>query len=132
MLQVLMREEFSDLNLVVGRNLIAVHQLVLGAHSSQVALVLLQQNRLAKSEHFWQRDGEYKYSCNLRGFCHYPHRGVDAGRHSCKTTEYKSTESLLPPSFKSNVLRESLSVDSQNIPCVTLKRRGSWVISVYL
>jgi hypothetical protein len=39
MLQVLMREEFSDLNLVVGRNLIAVHQLVLGAHSSQVALV---------------------------------------------------------------------------------------------
>jgi hypothetical protein len=33
----------------------------------------------------------------LRGFCHYPHRGVDAGRHSCKTTEYKSTDSPLPP-----------------------------------
>jgi hypothetical protein len=43
MLQVLMREEFSDLNLVVGRNLIAVHQLVLGAHSSQVALVFFLQ-----------------------------------------------------------------------------------------
>ncbi len=37
-----------------------------------------------------------------------------------------------PPSFKCNVLRESLSVDSQNIPCATLQRRGSWVISVYL
>ena len=38
-----------------------------------------------------------------------------------------------PPSYKCNVLRESLSVDSQNIPCETIeKRRGSWVISVYL
>jgi hypothetical protein len=37
-----------------------------------------------------------------------------------------------PPSFKCNVLRESLSVDSQNIACSTLKRRGWWVISVYL
>jgi hypothetical protein len=27
-------------------------------------------------------------------------------------------------SFKCNVLRESLSVDSQNIPCATLPRRG--------
>ncbi len=36
---------------------------------------------------------------------------------------------LFPPSFKCNVLRGSLSVDSQNIPCATLKRRGSWVIS---
>ncbi len=33
----------------------------------------------------------------IRGFCHYPHRGVDAGRHICKTTEYKSTESPFPP-----------------------------------
>ncbi len=31
-----------------------------------------------------------------------------------------------------NVLRESLSEDSQNIPCATLKRRGSWVMSIYL
>ncbi len=31
-----------------------------------------------------------------------------------------------------NVLRESLFVDSQNFFCATLKRRGSWVISVYL
>jgi hypothetical protein len=32
-----------------------------------------------------------------------------------------------------NVLRESLSVGRQNIPCATLKRRGSsWVISVCL
>ncbi len=34
-----------------------------------------------------------------------------------------------PPSLVWNVLRESLSVGSQNIPCATLK---SWVISVYL
>jgi hypothetical protein len=37
-----------------------------------------------------------------------------------------------PPSMKCSVLRESLSVDSQNIPCGTLKRRGSWVISTYI
>jgi hypothetical protein len=37
-----------------------------------------------------------------------------------------------PPSFKCNVLCESLSVDSQNIPCITSKRRGSWLMSVYL
>jgi hypothetical protein len=36
------------------------------------------------------------------------------------------------PSFKCNVLSESLSVDSQNIPCATLKRSGSWVISVHI
>jgi hypothetical protein len=35
-----------------------------------------------------------------------------------------------PPSFKCNVLRESLSVDSQNIPCATLKKGGR--VSVYL
>jgi hypothetical protein len=37
-----------------------------------------------------------------------------------------------PPSFECNVLRESLSVDSQSIPCATLKRSGSWVISVFI
>jgi hypothetical protein len=31
---------------------------------------------------------------------------------------------LSPPSIKCNVLRGSLSEDSQNIPCTTLKRRG--------
>jgi hypothetical protein len=67
------------------------------------------------------------------GFCHYSHRGVNAVHHSCKTTEYKSTDSPIhAPSFKCNVLRKSHSVDSQNISCATLKRRGSWVISVYL
>ncbi len=35
-----------------------------------------------------------------------------------------------PPFFKCNLLRESHSVDSQNIPCATLKRKGSWLISV--
>jgi hypothetical protein len=44
-----------------------------------------------------QRDGEYKQRSYLRGFCHYPHRGVDAGRHSCKNTEHKSTESPILP-----------------------------------
>jgi hypothetical protein len=36
------------------------------------------------------------------------------------------------PSIKCNVLRESLSCDCQNIPCAKLKRRGSWVIPIYL
>jgi hypothetical protein len=35
-----MREEFSDLNLVVGSNMIAAHQLVLAAHSAQLAHLL--------------------------------------------------------------------------------------------
>jgi hypothetical protein len=35
------------------------------------------------------------------------------------------------PCIKCNVLRESLSEDSQNIPGATLKRRGSWVISIF-
>jgi hypothetical protein len=33
---------------------------------------------------FSQRDGEHKKRSHLRRFCHYPHRGVDAGHHSCK------------------------------------------------
>ncbi len=76
-----------------------------------------------------ERDGEYKQRSHLREFCHFPHRGVAAGCHSCRLQEYR-----LPslPSFKCNVLREILSVDNKNIPCATLKRRGSWVISVYL
>jgi hypothetical protein len=38
-----------------------------------------------------------------------------------------------PPSFKcTHVLRVSLFMDSQNVPCATLKRRGSWVISICL
>jgi hypothetical protein len=35
-----------------------------------------------------------------------------------------------PPSIICNVLRKSLSVDSQNIPYAILNGRGSWVISV--
>ncbi len=69
---------------------------------------------------------------NISRFCYYPHRVVDVGRHSCKTTEYKSTDSISPPSFKCNVLRESLSVDCQIIPCATLKRRWSWIVSLYI
>jgi hypothetical protein len=47
-----------------------------------------------------------------------------------RVQEYRLHSSL--SFFNSNVLRESLSVDSQNIPCATLKRRGgSWVFSIY-
>jgi hypothetical protein len=74
-----------------------------------------------------QRDGEYEFY--LRAFCNYPHRGVHARHYGYKSTEYKSTDSSLP-SIKCNVLRESRSEDSQNIPCAALKKRGSWVISV--
>ncbi len=119
-MQVLMREEFSDLNLVVGRNLIAVHQLVLGAHSSQVALVLFTTISI------WRKVVQPSGILSLSA----PRRR----RRTSQLQDYRVQEYRLPapPSFKSNVLRESLSVDSQNIPCLTLKRRGSWVISVYL
>jgi hypothetical protein len=62
---------------------------------------------------------------------------LSAPRRRCRTSQlqdYRIQEYRLPspPSFKCNVLRESLFVDSQNIPCATLNRKGSWVISVYL
>jgi hypothetical protein len=38
----------------------------------------------------------FLYGSHLWVYCHYRHRGVDAGHHSCKTTEYKSTDSPLP------------------------------------
>jgi hypothetical protein len=49
-----------------------------------------------------QRDGEISRGPTFGDFvtfCHYPHRGVDAGHHSCRTIEYQSTESPLPPIF---------------------------------
>ena len=51
-----------------------------------------------------------------------------------QTTGYRVQKYRLPspPSIKYNVLRESLSEESQNIPCATLKSRGSWVISIRL
>jgi hypothetical protein len=54
-----------------------------------------------------------------------------AGQHGCKATEYKSTDSPLPPPpfCNCNALRESHSMDGLNIPCASLKRRRSWVIS---
>ncbi len=56
-------------------------------------------------------------------------RGVDAGQHGVpRVQEYRLPS---PLSIKCNVLRESLSEDGQNIPCATLKSRGSWVISIY-
>ncbi len=60
--------------------------------------------------------------------------GLMYGLHSCNFARLQTTrvQTSSPTSFKSIVLRKSLSVDSQNIPCATLKRRGSWVISVYL
>ncbi len=44
-----------------------------------------------------QREGEYKERFHLRGFCHYLHREVDAGRQGCKTTKYKSRDTPLLP-----------------------------------
>ncbi len=69
----------------------------------------------------------------LRWVCNYPHRGADAGRHSCKTTEYKSTDfpfsSLLNAMYCVRVFLWTVKIC---IPCATLKRRGSRVIFVYL
>jgi hypothetical protein len=74
------------------------------------------------------RDGEMENISGPSGILLLSSR-VDAGQHCCKTTEYRSTDA---PSSKCNVLRESLSEDSQNIHCATFKRRVSWVISIYL
>ncbi len=46
---------------------------------------------------------------------------LSAPRRRCRTSQLQDPS---PPSFKCNVLRQSLTVDSQNIPCATLKRRG--------
>jgi hypothetical protein len=63
--------------------------------------------------------------CTFGDFFHCPYRGVDVGQHRCMAIEYKITDSPLPPLLNvGNILRESLSEDSQNIPCLTLKRRG--------
>jgi hypothetical protein len=73
--------------------------------------------------------------CTERILVEVPPSGIlslSAQRRRCRTSRlqgYRVQEYRLssPSYFKCNVLRESLSVDSQ-----TLKRRGSWVISVYL
>jgi hypothetical protein len=52
------------------------------------------------------------------GIWHYPHRGVHAGQ-DYRVQEYRLFS--LPPSFKCNVLRESLSVDSQNHKIINRK-----------
>jgi hypothetical protein len=72
-----------------------------------------------------QRDGEYNGD-----FVTFRTEGSmqDITATKLQSTRVQTTLSSL--SFKCNVLRESLSVDSQNIPCATLKRRGSWVILI--
>ncbi len=62
---------------------------------------------------------------------------LSSQRGRCRTTrlqDYRVQEYRLifPPYIKCNVLRESLSEDSQNIPCATLKKKGSWVISLFI
>ena len=42
---ILMRDEFSDINLVIGVNIIAAHQLVLASHSSFLHEVMVEHNR---------------------------------------------------------------------------------------
>jgi hypothetical protein len=78
-----------------------------------------------------QRDGEYTVSSGptYGGFVTIAQMG------RCRTSRLQDTgvqEYRLPspPSFKCHlpVLRENLSVDSQNIPCATLKRRVSWLV----
>jgi hypothetical protein len=71
---------------------------------------------------------------NKSRFCHYLylHRGVDAGYYGCKTTEHRSTDSPLPPSIKCYVLRESLTEDSQNIPCLHNTKEKGVVGNLYI
>jgi hypothetical protein len=60
---------------------------------------------------------------------------LSSQRGRCSTLrlpDYRVQEFRLPSPLLCTVLLESLSVDSQNISWVTLKRSGSWVISIYL
>ncbi len=62
----------------------------------------------------------------LRGFCHYFHRGDRCRTARLQNYGVQKYIPSSPPSIKRNVLRESLSVDSQNIPSETLEReRGN-------
>jgi hypothetical protein len=62
---------------------------------------------------------------------------LSSQRVRCRTSQlqdYRVYEYRLPspPSVTCNELRESLTEDSRNISCATLKRRVTWVISISL
>ncbi len=85
---------------------------------------------LLRSAHARERENISTES-HLRGFCHYSHRGVHAGHYDCKTTEYKSTDSPLPPLL--NVMYcGRVSLWTVNIFLAQYREKGSWVISEYL
>ncbi len=65
----------------------------------------------------------------LRGFCHYPHRGVDAGQHGCKITEHKITDSPRPPLL--NVMY-CVRVSLWTVKIFLGQIKAKLVISVYL
>ena len=44
--EILMREEYSDVNLVIGTNIIAVHQIILASHSNFLDNILNDHNKL--------------------------------------------------------------------------------------
>ena len=44
--EILMKEEFSDVNLVIGTNIIAVHQIILASHSDYLDNILNDHNKL--------------------------------------------------------------------------------------
>jgi hypothetical protein len=64
----------------------------------------------------------------IRGFCHFRHRGVNAGRHGGKTTEYTSTDSPLL-----NVMYcVRVSLWTAKIFRVQHKREGGRGLSLYI
>ncbi len=87
--------------------------------------------RVRGKDRLSQRDGEYKQRSHLRGFCRYPHRGVDARCHDCKTTEYKSTD--FPLHSLLNVMYcVRVSLWTVKYSLLNTKEKGLWVISIYL
>ncbi len=68
-----------------------------------------------------QRDGVYKQRSLLRGFVSLP-VSSQRGRYRTTRLQYYGVQEQgipSPPSFKCNVLRESLSDESQNTQCAT-------------
>ncbi len=89
--------------------------------------VLTEDRRQGEREsERWRIYVEVSY---LREFGHCPQTGVDA---KLQSTRVQTPLFPVLKMYRGNVLRESHFLDSQNIPCATLKRRGSWVISIHI
>jgi hypothetical protein len=79
-----------------------------------------------------QRDGEYSRGPTFGDFVTILTEGSMQNNKVARLYRVQEYRLFSPHSSKCNVLLKNLSENSQNIPYATLKRRGFWLISVYL